>query len=224
MQKSLRMAEPFIVGCPACLQNFRNLFCTLFCSPDQATFANVTAVQQAPPARGSALGTAASSNETWGGVGEAVAVAQGVGLRAEDVTAVKEVAFFLSEEFKNATFMSCSNVVFGSANTRAMLFIGNGATTAQVRAPSHDGLPHAFSCEPASALPSAEKTSYTSHGVPSYTVLCRCVRRRSGAQLWQQALFPALTVARAQRLPSRYRTRACSSGHHFASPTAICWG
>jgi Niemann-Pick C1 protein len=50
MQSSLRMAEPFILGCPACLQNFRNLFCTLFCSPDQATFTNVTAVQKAAPA------------------------------------------------------------------------------------------------------------------------------------------------------------------------------
>lgn len=40
-------ALPFIVGCPACQHNFVHLWCVLTCSPDQATFANVTAVQAA---------------------------------------------------------------------------------------------------------------------------------------------------------------------------------
>ena len=35
-------AIPFIVGCPACLRNFLNLFCELTCSPDQSLFINVT--------------------------------------------------------------------------------------------------------------------------------------------------------------------------------------
>ena len=106
----------FILGCPACLSNFRNLFCTIFCSPDQASFTNVTAVQQAK---------AKPSGAVPGG-GEVVE-------EDKTVTAVKEVAFYLSEDFKNDTFQSCNNVVFGAANTRSMLFIGNGATTAQVR-------------------------------------------------------------------------------------------
>lgn len=43
----VQLASIFLVGCPACLQNFKNFFCILQCSPDQATFANVTAVQPA---------------------------------------------------------------------------------------------------------------------------------------------------------------------------------
>ncbi|GLI64747.1 hypothetical protein VaNZ11_008114, partial [Volvox africanus] len=41
-------ALPFILGCPACRHNFVQLWCLLMCSPDQATFTNVTAVQVAP--------------------------------------------------------------------------------------------------------------------------------------------------------------------------------
>jgi Niemann-Pick C1 protein len=122
MQKSLQMAEPFIWGCPACAHNFRNLFCSLFCSPDQATFANVTAVQQARPA---------PTHQP---------LIPFDGLRStmynKTVTAVKEVEFFLSESFANSTYDSCKDVVFGSANTRAMLFIGGGATSSQVRCSS----------------------------------------------------------------------------------------
>jgi Niemann-Pick C1 protein len=105
MQQQLRAAEPFIIGCPACAHNFRTLFCTLFCSPDQATFTNVTSVQQ---------GSRKASRDKM-------------------VTAVKEVSFFLSEQFKNETYNSCKDVIFGAANSRAMTYIGNGAKKAQVR-------------------------------------------------------------------------------------------
>jgi len=40
-------ALPFIIGCPACQHNFVHLWCVLTCSPDQATFTNVTSVQLA---------------------------------------------------------------------------------------------------------------------------------------------------------------------------------
>jgi hypothetical protein len=39
---------PFIVGCPACQHDFLHFFCTITCSPDQATFTNVTELQIAP--------------------------------------------------------------------------------------------------------------------------------------------------------------------------------
>lgn len=104
MHQQLRRAEPFIIGCPACLYNFRNLFCSLFCSPDQATFTNITSVQQA------------SRKES----------------RAVNVTAVEEVSFYLSEAFKSDTYDSCKDVIFGSANSRAMTYIGNNALKAQV--------------------------------------------------------------------------------------------
>ncbi len=35
------------MGCPACNHNFHHFFCLLTCSPDQATFTNVTALQRA---------------------------------------------------------------------------------------------------------------------------------------------------------------------------------
>jgi hypothetical protein len=40
-------ALPFIIGCPACRHNFVHLWCVLTCSPDQAAFTNVSAVQAA---------------------------------------------------------------------------------------------------------------------------------------------------------------------------------
>ncbi|KAF1984842.1 multidrug efflux transporter AcrB transmembrane domain-containing protein [Aulographum hederae CBS 113979] len=42
LQENLKRADPIISGCPACKENFVNLFCTFTCSPDQSTFVNVT--------------------------------------------------------------------------------------------------------------------------------------------------------------------------------------
>ena len=39
---NLKRAEPIISACPACKENFFNLFCTFTCSPDQSLFLNVT--------------------------------------------------------------------------------------------------------------------------------------------------------------------------------------
>ncbi|KAK9112478.1 hypothetical protein Scep_019997 [Stephania cephalantha] len=39
-------AIPFLIGCPACLRNFLNLFCELTCSPNQSQFINVTSVSK----------------------------------------------------------------------------------------------------------------------------------------------------------------------------------
>ncbi|CAL8466999.1 g6535 [Coccomyxa elongata] len=48
LSKQIQIAGIFLVGCPACNQNFKHFFCTLTCSPDQSTFTNVSAVQRAP--------------------------------------------------------------------------------------------------------------------------------------------------------------------------------
>jgi hypothetical protein len=40
-------AMPFIIGCPACQHNFIQLWCVVTCSPDQASFMNISEVQQA---------------------------------------------------------------------------------------------------------------------------------------------------------------------------------
>ncbi|KAF2199573.1 multidrug efflux transporter AcrB transmembrane domain-containing protein [Delitschia confertaspora ATCC 74209] len=42
LKKNLDRATPIINACPACKENFYNLFCTFTCSPDQSLFINVT--------------------------------------------------------------------------------------------------------------------------------------------------------------------------------------
>lgn len=44
----IQVASIFLVGCPACNHNFKHFFCLLTCSPNQASFVNVTAAQTAP--------------------------------------------------------------------------------------------------------------------------------------------------------------------------------
>ncbi|KAJ9614415.1 niemann-Pick type C- protein 1 [Cladophialophora chaetospira] len=47
LQKNLKLAERIIASCPACKENFFNIFCTFTCSPDQSLFVNVTATDKA---------------------------------------------------------------------------------------------------------------------------------------------------------------------------------
>lgn len=44
LRAQVQQAVPILVGCPACLRNFLNLFCELSCSPNQSLFINVTSV------------------------------------------------------------------------------------------------------------------------------------------------------------------------------------
>ncbi|KAL5858640.1 hypothetical protein ACOSQ3_006098 [Xanthoceras sorbifolium] len=46
LRTQAQQAIPFLVGCPACLRNFLNLFCELSCSPNQSLFINVTAISE----------------------------------------------------------------------------------------------------------------------------------------------------------------------------------
>ncbi|CAI8600204.1 unnamed protein product [Vicia faba] len=46
LRTQVQQVIPFLVGCPACLRNFLNLFCELTCSPDQSLFINVTSVDK----------------------------------------------------------------------------------------------------------------------------------------------------------------------------------
>ncbi|XP_077219940.1 uncharacterized protein LOC143854074 isoform X2 [Tasmannia lanceolata] len=46
LRGQVQQAIPFLVGCPACLRNFLNLFCELSCSPNQSLFINVTSVSK----------------------------------------------------------------------------------------------------------------------------------------------------------------------------------
>uniref|UniRef100_A0A2P2KID2 Niemann-Pick C1 protein-like n=1 Tax=Rhizophora mucronata TaxID=61149 RepID=A0A2P2KID2_RHIMU len=46
LRTQVQQAIPFLVGCPACLRNFLNLFCELSCSPNQSLFINVTSTSE----------------------------------------------------------------------------------------------------------------------------------------------------------------------------------
>ncbi|XP_043713679.1 NPC intracellular cholesterol transporter 1-like isoform X2 [Telopea speciosissima] len=46
LRTQVQQAIPFLVGCPACLRNFLNLFCQLSCSPNQSLFINVTSISK----------------------------------------------------------------------------------------------------------------------------------------------------------------------------------
>ncbi|KQJ84058.1 hypothetical protein BRADI_5g18407v3 [Brachypodium distachyon] len=46
LHQQVQQAVPFLVGCPACLRNFLNLFCEMSCSPNQSLFINVTSAKQ----------------------------------------------------------------------------------------------------------------------------------------------------------------------------------
>ncbi|EHA19658.1 hypothetical protein CBS147343_3071 [Aspergillus niger] len=47
LSKNLKLAEGIIASCPACKDNFFNIFCTFTCSPDQSLFVNVTDIDEA---------------------------------------------------------------------------------------------------------------------------------------------------------------------------------
>lgn len=46
LKSNLAKAQPIIESCPACKDNFFNLFCTFTCSPDQSLFINVTRTEK----------------------------------------------------------------------------------------------------------------------------------------------------------------------------------
>ena len=47
LSNNLKRAEGIIRGCPACKENFFNLFCTFTCSANQSLFVNVTSIEKA---------------------------------------------------------------------------------------------------------------------------------------------------------------------------------
>ncbi|KKK25507.1 hypothetical protein ARAM_002069 [Aspergillus rambellii] len=51
LAKNLKLAEGIISSCPACRENFFDIFCTFTCSPDQSLFINVTQTEQASPGK-----------------------------------------------------------------------------------------------------------------------------------------------------------------------------
>ncbi|KAI1758384.1 patched family-domain-containing protein [Xylaria castorea] len=93
LKNELSTPNQIIGSCPACKDNFYNLFCTFTCSPDQSLFVNVTRTQKVS-----------------GGI------------------AVAEIDQLITKEYGEGFYDSCKEVKFGPSNSRAMNFIGGGAT------------------------------------------------------------------------------------------------
>ncbi|PWA80102.1 patched family protein [Artemisia annua] len=93
LRSQVQQAIPFLVGCPACLRNFLNLFCELTCSPNQSQFINVTDIAQL------------KKNSTVGGID-----------------------YYITDTFGQGLFDSCKEVKFGTMNSRAIEYVGSGAT------------------------------------------------------------------------------------------------
>ncbi|XP_076922652.1 uncharacterized protein LOC143584500 isoform X2 [Bidens hawaiensis] len=92
LRSQVQQAIPFLVGCPACLRNFLNLFCEITCSPNQSQFINVTSIFKT------------KNNSTVGGID-----------------------YYLTDTYGEGLFDSCKDVKFGTANSKAIDFVGNGA-------------------------------------------------------------------------------------------------
>ena len=95
LQDNLKTANSFISSCPACKENFYNLFCTFTCSPDQSLFVNVT----------------------------------DVGKSQSDKEIVTELDNLWSTDYKSGFYDSCKEVKFGALGSKAMAFVGGGATS-----------------------------------------------------------------------------------------------
>ena len=78
--------EPY---CPTCYYNFRKNFCDMTCSPDQSMFVRANNVVEGP---GYDLGDGDYTGQ--------------------NVSMVKDVTYFVKDEFASATFQSCKDVQY----------------------------------------------------------------------------------------------------------------
>ncbi|UTT94256.1 hypothetical protein NDA17_002448 [Ustilago hordei] len=97
LSANLQQAEPLISSCPACRNNFRSLFCSFTCSPNQSQFVDVAETQEV-------TGSDGKLSE-----------------------AVKTVEYYIDADWKQKFFDSCKDVKFGASNGFAMDLIGGGA-------------------------------------------------------------------------------------------------
>ncbi|OWM70574.1 hypothetical protein CDL15_Pgr014247 [Punica granatum] len=108
LRTQVQQAIPFLVGCPACLRNFLNLFCELTCSPNQSLFINVTSVSKV---EFMVILLAYFNNA----------------LHVKNNMTVDGIDYYITDEFGQGLYDSCKDVKFGTMNTRALEFIGAGA-------------------------------------------------------------------------------------------------
>ncbi|GAC96393.1 hypothetical protein PHSY_003973 [Pseudozyma hubeiensis SY62] len=99
LSANLQQAEPLVSSCPACRNNFRSLFCSFTCSPNQSQYVDVVETQEVTDSNG------------------------------KPSEAVKTVEYYIDADWKQKFFDSCKDVKFGASNGFAMDLIGGGAQT-----------------------------------------------------------------------------------------------
>ncbi|MCO5614796.1 hypothetical protein L7F22_069080 [Adiantum nelumboides] len=100
LRQNVDQAEALVSGCPACRNNFRNLFCSMTCGGDQSQYLDVVETQK---------------SSTPGADGD---------------VAVKTINYWVGEEFRQGLYDNCKNVKFGPGNAFAMDLLGGGAKDA----------------------------------------------------------------------------------------------
>lgn len=139
LQKSIQQASIFLVGCPACNHNFKSFFCLLTCSPNQATFTNITAVQNAV-VESKATFTQAGFDSAYINITTSVrdidnkipSVANDKNKEESvDEIAIAEMDIYVSPLFGENLYNSCANVIFAPLNIQAMSLVGGGAKNYQ---------------------------------------------------------------------------------------------
>ncbi|CAN7137118.1 unnamed protein product [Brassica rapa subsp. narinosa] len=118
LRSQVQQAIPFIVGCPACLRNFLNLFCELTCSPDQSLFINVTSTTK--------VYKIIFFTQTLICLEQHHQLAY-VQVQIKNNSTVDGIEYYITDSFGEGLYESCKNVKFGSSNSRALDFLGAGA-------------------------------------------------------------------------------------------------
>ncbi|XP_061372781.1 uncharacterized protein LOC133315219 [Gastrolobium bilobum] len=148
LKAQVQQAIPFLVGCPACLRNFLNLFCELTCSPNQSLFINVTSVDKV------------GGNLTVGGIDYFVTDAFGEGL----YESCKDV------KFGTVNSRAIQFVGGGAQNFKEWFaFIGRKA------APSSLGSPYAITFQPNATKSSGMKPmNVSTYSCSDISLGCSC--------------------------------------------------
>ncbi|KAK7311019.1 hypothetical protein RJT34_08869 [Clitoria ternatea] len=148
LKAQIQQAIPFLVGCPACLRNFLNLFCELTCSPNQSLFINVTSVDNV------------GGNLTVGGIDYFVTDAFGEGL----YESCKDV------KFGTMNSRAMQFIGAGAQNFKEWFaFIGRKA------APNGVGSPYAITFQPTATMSSGMKPmNVSTYSCGDVSLGCSC--------------------------------------------------
>ena len=126
--------------CPALLLGTADLFCLLTCSPDQATFSNVTAAQTAGDTGRTAVQQARAlpPQPCRCACSPHPLPYKAIPHAPHALTrrCAAQVSYFVSAAFGGALFNSCANVVYPPANLPAMKFVGGYVAQAALSADS----------------------------------------------------------------------------------------